>query len=288
MRILVTGASGQLGSEVVRLLQQREAERRRDRLEVAAADHAKLDVSRRDAVMAAISSFEPDVVFHAAAWTAVDACEGDPDRALAVNGLGTRHVAEAARRAGSHVVYVSTDYVFDGRSSEPYTEWDTTNPLSAYGRSKRAGELEIDPGWTTVRTSWLMGRTGSNIAKTILRLGRERGEALPFVDDQTGSPTVACDLAEKLLELGLARRPGVFHVTNQGSTTWFGLARAVLSAAGLDPGRVEPIKTAELVPPRPARRPAFSVLDNAALRLGGDRLLPAWEESVERLVSALG
>jgi dTDP-4-dehydrorhamnose reductase len=287
MRILVTGASGQLGSEIVELVEERAASRVRDRIELVAVDHATLDVSDRDGVLSLICSAEPDLVIHPAAWTAVDACEGDPDRAFQVNALGTRHVAEGARRTGAHVVYLSTDYVFDGTSERPYVEWDATNPLSVYGLSKLGGEAAIDPAWTIVRTSWVIGRLGSNMVKTVLRLAGEGGGALRFVDDQHGSPTIAGDLAAKVVELGLGRRPGLFHVTNVGETTWFGLARAVMRAAGLDEERVEPVSTDELLPRRPAPRPVNSVLDNAALRLGGDDLLPHWEESLGRLVGEL-
>jgi dTDP-4-dehydrorhamnose reductase len=287
VRIVVTGAAGQLGSEIVRNLELRDEARPRRGIEVVALDHAGCDLSDRGRVLAALCQAEADLVLHVAAWTDVDGCERDPDRALAVNALGTRHVAEAARLTGAHVVYLSTDYVFDGRSARPYTEWDETHPLSVYGRSKLAGEAEIDPNWTVVRTAWVVGRTGSNIAKTILRLAADRAQPLRFVDDQRGSPTVASDLAAKVVELGMARRPGRFHVTNQGETTWYGFARAVLEAAGLDPERVEPIRTADLLPARPAPRPANSVLDNAALRLSGDELLPSWQDSVGPLVTRL-
>ncbi|MGO9558442.1 MAG: dTDP-4-dehydrorhamnose reductase [Acidimicrobiales bacterium] len=287
MRVLVTGAGGQVGSELVRLLGERGEARVRDPIDVVAADRRRLDVANRDEVLSVIGHFEPDIIFHPAAWTAVDACEADPDHAFRVNALGTRHVAEGARRTGSHLVYLSTDYVFDGSADHPYREWDEPNPLSVYGQSKLAGELELDPAWTTVRTAWVVGRRGPNMAKTVLRLGRASGETLRFVDDQRGSPTVASDLASKVIELGIARRPGRFHVTNQGETTWFGFAQEVLRCAGLDVSRVEPIATSELDPPRPAPRPANSVLDNAALRLGGEALLPAWNESLERLVREL-
>lgn len=287
MRILVTGARGQVGSEVVQVLGRLAEDRRRDQIEVLAAGHDRLDVARRDEVLAAIAGSRPDLVIHPAAWTAVDACEADPARALAVNALGTRHVAEGARLVGAHVVYLSTDYVFDGRSPRPYDEWDEPNPLSVYGRSKLGGERELDRSATIVRTAWVVGRTGANMAKTVLRLAAASDGPLRFVDDQRGCPTVASDLAERVVALGLARRPGTFHVTNQGETTWYGFARAVLAASGHDPARVEPISTAELDPPRPAPRPANSVLDNAALRLTGEPLLPHWEESVARLVHEL-
>lgn len=288
MRVLVTGAGGQLGSEVLVELERRAGARRRGpALEVVAADHARLDVANRDQVLAAVVEVEPEVIIQAAAFAAVDACESEPDRAFSVNALGVRHVAEAARLVGAHVCHVSTDYVFDGRSDRPYREWDAANPLSVYGASKLGGERELDPTATIVRTSWLCGRNGSNMAKTVLRLATAGTGALRFVDDQRGSPTIAADLAERLVTLALERRSGLFHVTNAGATTWYGFARAVLSAAGHDPGRVVPIATADLDPPRPAPRPASSVLDNAACRLAGLPEMRPWEDALSGLVAEL-
>ena len=272
MRVLVTGAGGQLGRELVEAFEG---------WDVVPADRSRLDVVDRDAVVGAITSLRPDVVVHAAAWTAVDACEGDVDRAVAVNALATRHVADGARRVGAHVVYVSTDYVFDGTKAAPYDEWDVPNPMSVYGRSKLGGEQELDPGATVVRTSWLFGRHGSNMVKTVLGLTGE----LRFVDDQRGCPTSASDLAGSIRQLAAARLPGTFHVTNQGATTWFDFARDVLRAAGDDPDRVQPTTSDQLG--RPAPRPANSVLDNAALRLSGLPLLPDHHEPLERLVKEL-
>ncbi|MGH9114670.1 MAG: dTDP-4-dehydrorhamnose reductase [Acidimicrobiales bacterium] len=283
MKILVTGAGGQLGTDLVRLAGAQ------DHHEVVAATRQELDVSDRDQVLSAICTLRPGLVLHAGAWTAVDACESDPDRAWAVNALGCRHVAEAARAAGAHLVALSTDYVFDGTAPGPYVEWDRPNPQSVYGRSKLGGEAEIAamaPGATIVRTSWVCGLHGSNMVKTVLRLAGAGGP-LRFVDDQKGCPTFTRDLAGMLLRLGVARRPGRFHVTNQGPTTWYGFARDVLAAAGLDPGLVTPIATADLDPPRPAPRPANSVLDNAALRLAGVALLPDFHEPLARTVAGL-
>jgi len=288
VRILVTGAGGQVGSEVVAELERRSEKMvKGPGLDVVAADRSRLDVADRDEVLAAVTALEPDVVVHPAAWTAVDACEDDPDRAFAVNALGTRHVAEAARIVRAHVVYVSTDYVFDGTASRPYNEWDVPHPLSVYGASKLGGERELDASAAIVRTSWVCGRTGRNIAKTVLRLARESSGPLRFVDDQHGSPTIAHDLATKIVDLALARRPGIYHVTNTGETTWYGFAREVVAAAGLDPARVEPIATSSFDPPLRAPRPPRSVLDNAALRLSGMPLLPPWQESIAELVAEL-
>jgi dTDP-4-dehydrorhamnose reductase len=287
VRVLVTGAGGQLGREIVERLERRGAVmRRRGLLEIVAMDHQALDVADREAVLAACVGVEPDVVIHPAAWTAVDACEEDPARAFRVNALGTRHVAEGARLVGAHVCYVSTDYVFDGEAGRPYHEWDEPRPLSVYGRSKLGGERELDEGATVVRSAWICGRYGSNMVKTILALlGRDA--PLRFVDDQRGSPTVAGDLAERVVELALARRPGVYHVTNGGDASWYELARAVVEAAGGDPDRVEPIPTAALDPPRRAVRPRDSRLANLALGASGFGELRAWQEAFEELVHDL-
>jgi dTDP-4-dehydrorhamnose reductase len=279
MRILVTGADGQLGRELVAVMEAAGHD-------VVATDQDSLDVSDRGTVLQGVAGLRPDAVVHAAAWTAVDACEADPDLAFRVNALAVRHVAEASHRFGAHLCHVSTDYVFDGTKASPYVEWDAPNPQSVYGRSKLGGERELHPGSTLVRTSWVCGRHGPNMVKTVLRLAAERDE-LAFVDDQRGCPTFAADLAAKILELVVDRRPGLFHVTNQGAVSWFEFAREVLESAGLEPGRVRPVSTAELTPPRPAPRPANSVLDNAALRLSALAPLPHHRESLDRLVRRL-
>jgi dTDP-4-dehydrorhamnose reductase len=299
VRVLVTGAGGQLGLDLVACLGGAvapggrrcalygpEGPRAADRTQVVAADHAALAVEERAAVLEAVEQVRPDVIVHTAAWTAVDACEADPDHAFRVNALGTRHVAEAAQRVRAHLVYLSTDYVFDGLADRPYLEWDTPNPLSVYGRSKLAGEAECPPGSTVIRTSWVCGAGGANMVKTALRLAGRPGP-LCFVDDQRGSPTFTADLAAAAVTLALDRMPGTYHVTNQGEASWYEFVRAVLQEAGADPGRVEPIATADLDPPRPAPRPPRAVLDNAALRLGGLPLLPPWHDGLARLLDVL-
>jgi dTDP-4-dehydrorhamnose reductase len=283
VRALLTGVAGQLGRELEGLLRSSRPN------EVLALDHAALDIKDRERVLQVCGEWCPEVVINAAAFTAVDRCEGEADAAFAANALGPRNLAEGARLSGAHLVQVSTDYVFDGTLPRPYCEWDEPRPLSVYGRSKLAGEREAllgAPGATVVRTSWVCSPHGSNMVKTVLRLAASPGP-LRFVDDQRGCPTFADDLAAMVLRLAVARQPGVFHVTNQGDTSWFGFARDVLAAAGGDPRRVEPIKTADLDPPRPAPRPANSVLDNAALRLLGLPLLPDYHEALERTVKLL-
>jgi dTDP-4-dehydrorhamnose reductase len=281
MRVLVTGAAGQLGADLVRTCTEAGDD-------VTACTRAVLDLTDRDAVYQVILGVRPEVVIHAGAWTAVDACEAEPLRAFHVNALGTEWVADASRRAGAHLVAVSTDYVFDGTKAEPYHEWDRPNPQSAYGRSKWAGEHAVAvhaPGSCVVRTAWVCGAHGHNMVKTVLGLLDQ--EELAFVDDQRGCPSFTADLAPALRRLAVARVPGLFHVTNQGATTWYGFVREILEAAGGDPERVRPIATADLDPPRPAPRPANSVLANAALPMAGFPLLPNYRDALDRLVREL-
>jgi dTDP-4-dehydrorhamnose reductase len=307
LRVLVTGGNGQLGRDVRDVLAGAVPSGgvpaadldgsllppvSPDDFEVLATDIDTLDLVDRAAVHAAVEGFGPDLVLHGGAYTAVDACESDPDTAFAVNAMGTRHMAEAATTAGAHIVYVSTDYVFDGTATRPYVEWDRPAPQSVYGRSKLGGEDEIraiaGPSGTIVRTAWVSGAHGANMVKTVLRVaGSTPDGILRFVDDQHGCPTFTADLARAIVRLGTDRRPGTFHVTNQGETTWFGFVRATMAAAGFDPARVEPISSSELDPPRPAPRPANSRLDNAALRLSGLPAMPPWEDALARLVAAL-
>lgn len=281
MRVLVTGAGGQLGHDVAACFEAAGDD-------VVAATRQQLDVGDRDAVYQAVLGTRPDVVVHAAAWTKVDDCESDPDRAWRVNALGARWIADATQRAGAHLCHISTDYVFDGTKPDPYVEWDEPHPMSAYGRSKWGGEREVAahaPGASIVRTSWVCGEHGGNMVKTVLALA-DRPE-LRFVDDQRGCPSFTEDLAPAIRRLVAARIPGTFHVTNQGAVSWYEFVRDILEVAGHDPSKVVPIKTAELDPPRPAPRPANSVLDNAALRVSGLSLLPHYREPLERLVRRL-
>ena len=222
-----------------------------------------------------VDAFRPDIVLHGGACTAVDACESDPDTAFAVNALGTRHVAEAAAAVGAHLVYISTDYVFDGTLDRPYVEWDQPNPRSVYGRSKLGGELEVrgggGPSATVVRTAWVSGAHGANMVKTVLRLAEADPDGpLRFVDDQHGCPTFTADLARAVVRLALDRRPG--HLPRHQP----GRDHLVRLRPG-HPGRGRPRSRTGWSPsppptsirPGPAPRPANSRLDNAALRLSG-------------------
>jgi dTDP-4-dehydrorhamnose reductase len=277
-KVLITGANGQLGHELVRATIAAGHE-------VVATSHETLDITDKAAVDAVMTETRPDVVIHAAAWTAVDACESDPEKALLVNGTATKFIADAAHAVGAHVVYISTDYVFDGSKTSAYDEGDATNPQSVYGSSKLAGERALGATDAIVRISWVCGFYGANMVKTILRLAEQ--PQLKFVDDQIGNPTFADDAAAMIVRLAIEKRPGTWHVTNQGEVSWYEFAREVLIAGGFDADKVVPIKTHELQPPRPATRPFNSVLNNASLKNAGIALLPDFREPLARLVSQI-
>ena len=280
MKLLITGAAGQLGTDLV-LSAQKSGH------QVIATIHADLDITDKSQVDRVVGEAKADAIIHAAAWTAVDACESDPQRAMSVNRDGTANIVSAARKSGSRVIYISTDYVFDGTKPTPYIESDLPNPQSVYGASKLAGEQQLD--LTTdqiVRISWVCGEHGANMVKTILRLAATN-PTLTFVDDQIGSPTFTSDAAPMIIEMATARLAGIWHVTNQGSTSWFGFARDVLTCAGLDADRVIATTTKLLQPARPAKRPTNSVLDNAQMRKANLALLDDYHIPLQRLVDVL-
>lgn len=279
-RILLTGANGQLGTDVVLAASD---------LDLHAFTRSGLDVTDASHVLDVVGQIMPDVIIHAGAYTAVDDCEGSKELAHAVNGVGTANVVSAAARFASRMIYVSTDYVFDGTKTEPYLETDEPNPASVYGASKLAGENsvgELGSGGLVVRTSWVCGAHGSNMVKTILGAA-ERHPTLTFVDDQIGKPTFTADLAQTLLLFADRSDSGIMHVTNEGVVSWYEFCREVLSAAGLDPDRVKPCATHELQPPRPAPRPANSVLANSRFTELGIPLLRDFREPLAEVVRDL-
>jgi len=298
MRVLVTGAAGQVGTDLVDALRGRVprggastallggAPVEEGEFDVVAATRAELDIEDAAAVAAVVGAARPDVVVHLAAYTAVDRAETEPERAHAVNSTGTHNVAVAASSAGAHLIYTSTDYVFSGDAAQGYLEADATGPRSAYGASKLGGELSCPPDATIARVSWVAGFHGRNIVR--LAVDRAvKGEPMRFVDDQRGSPSFAADLAAGIVTLVRDRPAGIVHLTNSGETTWFGLVRAVVEAAGGDPGSVSAITTADLDPTPLAARPANSVLQPGRLRAEGYDLLPHWSDAMRRLVEAV-
>lgn len=273
MRVLITGADGQLGHELQRALQGHE---------LVLAIWPQFDVLKPDAEQF-ITDARPQVVIHAAAYTDVERAEREPDLAMAVNGEGTDRVASACATAGARLLYISTDYVFDGRKMTPYLEADPTNPLSSYGRSKLEGErraLGRCPEALVVRTSWLYGPQGKNFVKTIMRLAAERPE-LRVVADQRGCPTHAGDLAEALKQILDLDIRGIGHATGSGECTWHEFACAIVALMGSHTP-VHPITTAEsgsIVP-----RPRYSVLGNRVLA-GAGVTLPHWRAALTRYMT---
>jgi len=273
MRILVTGAKGQLGQELQRVLRGEE---------VIAADRPEYELMD-PMVGEKVATQRPDLVIHSAAYTDVDGCEQNPDMAFQVNAIGTRRVAEGAAKANARLICISTDYVFDGKKTEPYTERDPVNPLNVYGRSKLAGEEEALKGCRrtlVLRTSWLYGVHGKNFVKTILSLAGTQPE-IRVVEDQRGSPTYARHLAQVIAGLIRSDVTGVIHAGGEGECSRYGFAKAILQEAGLG-CRVVPISTAESG--RLAWRPPYSALSTVFLHQHG-LSLPLWREGVRQFLA---
>jgi len=275
MRILITGADGQLGRSLAKTLGGRH--------EICGFGRAALDVTDAERCLDVMRHIRPDAVVHAAAFTAVDQAERERDAAYAVNAIGAANVAAAAQEFGAKMCYISTDYVFDGVKNEPYIEFDRPHPLNVYGHSKLAGEQLVQTlcqRYFIVRTSWLYGVDGRNFAKTMIALAK-KGEPIKVVDDQFGSPTFAYDLSRFLGELIETSRFGIYHATNSGHCSWFDFAAAIFEESRLNVS-LEPCTTDQF--PRPARRPRYSVLDNMAIRVNGFRPLRHWREALREWV----
>jgi dTDP-4-dehydrorhamnose reductase len=277
MRLLVTGAAGMLGQDLV-------SAGGAAGHEVTALARGELDIVDAGAVERAVGAAAPDVVVNCAAWTDVDGAESSRQQALAVNGAGAGNVAAAAAAIGAWVIQISTDYVFDGSKRDPYVESDPVGPLSQYGSSKLAGEREVadrsPQRHTIVRTSWLFGAAGQCFPATILRVASER-EELTVVDDQRGCPTFTRHLARGLVAIADARPPGVLHLAGAGACTWYELAREIVASADLR-CEVKPGRTADLA--RPAPRPANSVL--VSERGAAAPRLPDWREGLAEYLAA--
>lgn len=279
MNLIVTGAAGMLAKALVPSLEAAGHD-------VLAPVEAEFDVTSPPASLVHdIEAWRTDWVIHLAAFTKVDECESQPERAREVNAEGSRNVAIAAHQAGAGVVAISTDYVFDGRGTTPYHEDQPAAPQSVYGRTKWEGEQAVRETVSRhqiVRTAWLYGAGGPNFVDTILRKARA-GEPLKVVDDQRGSPTFTVDLAQGLTRLLATGRPGTFHCTNSGDCTWYDLAAHVIARAGLDTA-LERTDSAGF--PRPAKRPAYSVLSNAAFEAATGWRMPHWKDAVDRYLES--
>jgi dTDP-4-dehydrorhamnose reductase len=285
MRVAVTGAAGQLGTDLCRRL-------RAAGHEAVALTRSDLDLAHPEQVRETISALAPDWVVNCAAYTQVDRAESEVEQAFAVNRDGARALAQAVARTNGRLLQVSTDFVFDGSQSHPYREEDAASPLGVYGRSKWEGEqavLDRLPDALIVRTAWVHGAHGHNFVKTILHLASER-ERLTIVDDQVGSPSWTGDIAVALIRLMEQQAAGIFHYTNEGVASWYDFAWAIIEEAR---GLGLLVKDCELVPiptsayPTPARRPAYSVLSKEKIRACLGTAIPHWREGLQSMMREL-
>ena len=279
MRVLVTGASGQLGYDVCRELERRG-------ISFKGTSSKTLDITDAEAVLANLERYRPDAVIHCAAYTAVDKAEEEPERVFAVNGTGTHNVAAACARVGAKMVYLSTDYVFPGTGTAPYEVGDAVGPVNVYGQSKLAGERavrELLDRYFIVRISWVFGINGNNFVKTMLRLAQSHSE-VRVVCDQIGSPTYTADLAPLLCDMIESEQYGVYHATNEGVCSWAKLAEETFRQAGKEV-IVYPISTAEYS--AKAARPLNSRMSKEKLKTAGFTLLPTWEDALRRFIEVL-
>lgn len=274
-KVLITGAKGQLGTDLCETLSKD--------YNIIPTDIEEMDITNSDDVVANFTLHEPDIVIHAAAFTDVDACETAEAHAFKINAMGTQNVALACQEFHSRMVYISTDYVFDGSIRKPLREYHKTCPLNVYGESKLLGEQIVQQlvmRHFILRTSWLFGASGRNFPKTILRLASEQNE-IRVVDDQWGRPTFSHDLAHAIAHLINSPFYGIYHVSNPGETTWFRFAKKIIELAGLN-CEIKPITTSEY--PRPAKRPEWSVLDDFVWRVRGFPPLRPWEEALKEFL----
>lgn len=279
MRILVTGASGQLGYDV-----ERELERRG--IEHLGTSSRELDITDREAVERLMAAYRPDAAIHCAAYTKVDLAEDEPERCWAVNADGTRNMAAACRKTGAKLLYISTDYVFPGTGERSYETGDPTGPVNTYGRSKLAGELAVQSllkKYFIVRISWVFGKNGNNFVKTMLRLAETKAE-LSVVCDQIGSPTYTADLAPLLCDMVQTERYGVYHATNEGTCAWSEFAEAIFELAGRQVV-VHPIPTSAY--PTRAARPLNSRMSKECLHSNGFQELPEWKNALARYLKEI-
>ena len=273
-KILVTGSKGQLGVDLVNILS--------NEYYVIGLDKEKLDITNLDYVINAVKTIKPDIIINSAAYTNVDKAEENIDLSYKINALGARNLAIASLENNSRLVHISTDFVFDGEKNEPYMEFDKTNPLSIYGKSKLLGEefiKEINPKHYILRASWLYGENGNNFVKTMLKLGNEN-KTLKVVNDQRGTPTYTKDLVQVINMIIKTDAYGTYHASNEGECTWFEFAKKIFEISNIKDINVLPITTEELN--RPAKRPKYSVMKNYMLELNFDYKLKPWDESLKK------
>ncbi|MNC15192.1 dTDP-4-dehydrorhamnose reductase [compost metagenome] len=277
MKVLITGAYGQLGQSLMEILPAQG-------MEIIPTNRDVMDITDWEQCQEFFLLHRPDAVIHAAAYTAVDRAETEPDEAYRVNAVGTRNVAAASAFVDAKCCLVSTDYVFDGTASAPYREFDPPSPRTMYGRTKLAGEqlaMSLSSRWFIVRTAWLYGPGGQNFVETILKLAGER-DSISVVNDQIGCPTYTADLSLFLAALIQTGHYGLYHAVNSGSCSWFEFATAIMEEAGLST-EIRPCTTEEF--PRPAPRPGYSVLDAMAIRTNGFTPLPPWRQGLKDYLS---
>jgi len=283
MKILITGISGMLGIDLYQTLREEYEVTGLDRRDFPCSPSPsvnKIDITDLEAVKELFYWLTPHFVIHAAAYTDVDGCEKDADKAYKVNALGTRNIALACQKLDIPVLYVSTDFVFRGDKETPYDEFDVPAPMNIYGKSKLAGENYLKSflsRYFIVRSSWLYGRWGKNFVTTVLKLAREKS-VLKVVDDQVGSPTYTKDLSQQIKRLVATELYGTYHITNSGRCSWYEFAQEILKLAGIKGVKVTPITSEELA--RPAPRPKFSVLENYCLRLSLGNGMREWKEAL--------
>lgn len=273
MKIIVTGVGGQLGTDVVKELEERGHQ-------VVGVGHKDLDITCEPKVISLLEQIRPEAVIHCAAYTAVDAAQDDAETAYQVNVLGTRYLAQGCQQYHAKLIYISTDYVFSGLGDQPWEVTDQPSPCNMYGETKLQGELEVrahTDAYFIVRISWVIGATGKNFVKTMLSLGKTRDE-ISVVNDQYGAPTFTKDLARLLADMVISDQYGIYHACNQGCCTWYELAEKVFERTKLSV-RLKPITSAEY--PMKAMRPNNSRLSLQALIDHGFALLPDWEVSLE-------
>ena len=282
MNILLTGCNGQLGNEI-QLLEKDYGQHR-----FFNTDVAELDITNQLAVADFVGRNEIDGIINCAAYTAVDKAEDNKELCTTLNTVAPAYLAAAVEKRGGWIVQVSTDYVFNGKAHKPYMETDTPSPDSVYGSTKLAGELGVQKFCKramVIRTAWLYSTFGNNFVKTMIRLGKEKAE-LGVVFDQIGTPTYAGDLAQAIMtavEKGI--KPGVYHFSNEGVTSWYDFTKAIHRIAGITTCKVRPIHTSEY--PTPANRPHFSVLDKTKIKETYDMEIPYWEESLRKCIEKL-